>query len=795
VIRSAVLLACAAALAAVETPDPARFVVPAGSPAALPVTAQPGAQVAWALRDAVGRAESNGTVAADAAGAATIALTPAAGWHELVFADGSRLGLVALDPACGRGQADPFFAIDCAMAWLVKDDGRRDALARMTRNLGLAMGRERLSWNGIQPAADRFDGDNPHRNDRLRAQWAAVGVPLLEVFHDAPAWMGKSSGKYPQDLAAAATAWRQLGTRWATTGAVEVWNEPDLTGFSGGGAIDHLVALHRAVQWGLHRGAPEVQVGGAVLTGGESRGFRARLWANGLSAASDFISFHHYGDPRAVEAYIATLRRELAAAGDGAVPLWITESGKPWPLGTDRPSLADDATSALTIAVRAAEARACGIARHFAFVLPFYPENQNNFGLTGRDGTPLLALAAYSHLARRLAGLGYAGDLAVPGALRARVFADGARAVAVVWLGGTDLARRWTPGFPLLAAYGIDGRRLPAAADGSLAVPDGAVVCELAPAVLAGLVRDTPAAELTARARAADRRALPSASPLVLQLVAVPDLVEPLLQGWKLAARSEGVPFTLRVWNLASTPARARLRLLAPAGGILRDGVERAVELPAQSSATVAWQVQAGDGGTGVWRVEGTASDGAALPPFSIATASDIDGERLLASLPAANRIAIPAAVLAGSDANIAAGATRTCTVQADGSMRLEVRFASAGDNWAYPRITAPAALAASDAVLVRLRCAKPATVRLFAFEGGVGWYTAETQALGDGRWQWALVRFTDLDHCSATEPDANGRLDLDRVSHLSLGFNSQAQDNVLEIDRCHLLRLDAAKL
>ncbi len=353
-IRPGLLLLAVAAVAAVDTPDPARFAVAAGAAAELPLRAAPGSTVAWTLRDSTGRDEAAGTIAADAAGAATLRLVPAAGWHELAFAAGSRLGLVAQDPALGHGRADPFFAVDAAMAWLVKEDDRRAALVRLAQRLGLAMGRERLSWNGIQPAADRFDGVNPHRNDRLRGQWAAAGLPLLEVFHDAPAWMGKASGKYPQDLAAAATAWRQMGARWATTGAVEVWNEPDLTGFSGGGSVDHLVALHRAVLWGLRQGAPEVQVGGAVLTGGESKVFRARLWANGLSAASDFISFHHYGDPRAVEAYIATLRSELAAAGDGAVPLWITESGKPWPIGTDRPSLADDATSALTIAVRAA---------------------------------------------------------------------------------------------------------------------------------------------------------------------------------------------------------------------------------------------------------------------------------------------------------------------------------------------------------------------------------------------------------------------------------------------------------
>lgn len=792
-IRSGLLLLAAAAAAAVDTPDPARFAVPAGVEAELPLRAAPGSSAAWTLRDSTGRAEAAGTIAFDAAGAAVLRLVPAAGWHELAFADGSRLGLAAQDPALGDGRADPFFAVDAAMAWLVKEDHRRAALARLAQRLGLAMGRERLSWNGLQPAADRFDGVNPHRNDRLRSQWVAAGLPLLEVFHDAPVWMGRASGKYPQDLAAAATAWRALGARWPTTAAVEVWNEPDLAHFSGGGAADHLVALHRAVAWGLRQGAPEVQVGGAVLTGGESRVFRRRLWGNGLSRISDFLSFHHYGNPLALEGYIALLRSELAAAGDPAVPLWITESGKPWPLGPDRPALGPDTLSALTILVRAAEARACGIARHFAFVLPFYPENNNNFGLTGRDGTPLLALAAYGHLARRLGGLAYLGDLEVPGARRARLFAAGQRAVVVAWLGDPAPERRWTPGFPLLAAYGIDGRRLVPAADGSLAAGDGAVVCELAPAVaLAQARRDTVAAHLTAIARQADARALPALSPLVPQLVAVPEQVQPLAQGWHLAERPDGVPLTVRVWNLGESPRRVRLHLAAPAEATVADAADRALTVPPGASAEAVWRVQ--PGGNGPWRCEGQADDGTPLPALVFSRTSEVDGGRLLASLPADRRLPLPAALLATADTNIANGATRTFVPQDDGSLRLALGFPNAGDHWAFPRIAAPAGLASYDALLVRLRCAKPATVRLFVYEGGAGWYTADTLVPGDGRWRWALVRFADLDHCQSTDPDANGRLDLERATHLSLGMNSRSTDNALDLDQCHLLRLDAAK-
>ena len=61
--------------------------------------------------------------------------------------------------------------------------------------------------------------------------------------------------------------------------------------------------------------------------------------------------------------------------------------------------------------MKAIEARVGGIERYFAFVYPFYEENESNFGMLDRRGTPLRSLAAYSRAAAVLGHKRYLGDL------------------------------------------------------------------------------------------------------------------------------------------------------------------------------------------------------------------------------------------------------------------------------------------------------------------------------------------------------------------------------------------------
>lgn len=78
----------------------------------------------------------------------------------------------------------------------------------------------------------------------------------------------------------------------------------------------------------------------------------------------------------------------------------------------------------------------------------------------------------------------------------------------------------------------------------------------------------------------------------------------------------------------------------------------------------------------------------------------------------------------------------------------------------------------------------------MFLWEGdtGVGYLTSRTIIPADGRWHTATIRFTDFSLSGANAPDANGRLDRDQVRRVSIGMNSDAADNELEVSDVYVM-------
>jgi hypothetical protein len=116
---------------------------------------------------------------------------------------------------------------------------------------------------------------------------------------------------------------------------------------------------------------------------------------------------------------------------------------------------------------------------------------------------------------------------------------------------------------------------------------------------------------------------------------------------------------------------------------------------------------------------------------------------------------------------------------------RLTARF-QPGDRWVYPQCPLPSDVDLSqfEGLVIRARCLKPGIVRVMLWEAetGVGYLNANKLIPDDGKWHTALVRFSDLVHSNANAPDTNGRLDLDQVHRISLGMNSDADENMLDV-------------
>jgi hypothetical protein len=496
-----------------------------------------------------------------------------------------------------------------------------------------------------------------------------------------------------------------------------------------------------------------------------------------------------------MEELVGKYRDWLAAHSRPDMPLWITECGRPWKRGPGRPPVDQDAASALDITRKAVEARACGIARYFAFVYPFYEENDNNFGMMDRHGTPLRSFAAYAQAARALGGKQYLGDLGLSDALpAARVFGDERETVAVVAAGADGKPAKIAVGLPVSRIEGLDGRQLAATAEGEVPLTDGLAYVWLERAALA---QRLDAASKTRRlwqlGQAAPRPRRP-ASPIVLRWQIDPAAVKAETAGYRLVNQEPGeLRVVVRAFNLAQQPADLRLALdFGEAAGQMLSENPCAVKVPASGFADAAWDVDLSAAFTRHNEIAVTVRPVGDAPQPASPLVVKLIGEPTIAQCLGrhAQHIRLPLGEAARWQPNIPSYGRMTLEPQPDGSVRLTASFTK-GDRWVYPYFTLPddVDLSRYSALVLRARCERPATVRVFLWEGqrGVGYLTAGGIVPADGKWHAAEVRFADLTLSGANAPDDNGRLDLGQVRRISFGMNSDAAQNRLEISEAYL--------
>ena len=597
------------------------FFVTPNQPAVLRWSVESGELVApldYTIRDYWGNPVASGQAKPSAAKTVEATVKLAQGFYDLELpATKQRFGLVSL-PA-HPPKRDPFFSIDSALSWLVQDGKVREGLIKVLRRSGVAMSRERLAWSQINPAQQTWNWQGSNRYDAIRRLYADQSVEILEMFHDAPGWPGRV-GKYPEDLVATAQAWRQVVARWHSTwGGLEVWNEPDIF-FGANLPADQYVPLVKMMAYVLDQERIDLPLVGGVFAHC-NRVFLETAADNGMLDCVDAVSFHTYGQAPQMEALIGDYRSWLRAHDREAMPLWITECGRPWKRGPDRPPTDQDALSALDVTMKAVEARAGGIARYFAFVYPFFEENDNNFGMMGRRATPLRSMAAYARLVSLLAHKRYLGDLRCDDAAvqRARLFGDARETVAVLYTARPDPNAKVKLGLPALRAEGIDGRHLESAPDGTLPIPDGLTYVWLDPQKLGDrLQTDTPAMRLWRIAQqdpqAGTPPQRPAPSPLVPRFDADAKVMESKTDGYHLVAKTPDqplvgarLPLRVRVFNLSAqtydltlelTFSSKLARLIGPA--------VRPAKLPAEGFADVAWEAEVGEALKAAGRLEVT---------------------------------------------------------------------------------------------------------------------------------------------------------------------------------------------
>jgi hypothetical protein len=258
-----------------------------------------------------------------------------------------------------------------------------------------------------------FNVDPVPGHPAAQAIWQAAGILVDGV----PLSMSQEIGQDlqavinypPKDPDAFAAYAANLARRYPQIQAWEVWNEPN-TSFSWRPAVG--VAGYRDLLKKTYQGVKAANPKARVILGGLSPGnssstpdsipaaeFLSLLYQNGAGVFFDAVSYHAYGDGP-LEDWLSDallgIRYVMAANGDTAKPIWITEMG----CYTEGPgSVSDQWQAEYLLEARSFLARLSYIERVYWYTLRDANAStapEMNYGLFRADGTPKPAVQSFS---------------------------------------------------------------------------------------------------------------------------------------------------------------------------------------------------------------------------------------------------------------------------------------------------------------------------------------------------------------------------------------------------------------
>ena len=375
------------------------------------------------------------------------------------------------------------FAVDTALSWIARPGSFRcpwnggdtfSTVADLIARCGFRHVRERLRWQDVQkePGAPLALGRYLENADRF----AARGMAVSGMFHDAPAWAGTSAPResLPSDLAAlhdfcrdAAAAFGDRMEAW------EFWNEEDIH-FAREPVWEYAAAM-KAAYLGFKAGRPDLPVlCGALCQMPASSRYNVAFLANGAARYFDVFNYHTYIRLSKYPELFSVLRRQLRKGGAAGKPVWFTEFGT----NSEGNSDGDGAKAGMKAHSPGQELvhaefypkgqialGMAGVERAYFFVFPAFNERggRKDWGVMRRDGTVKPVYSAMATAIRELDGALLLGALDAPAGVCARLFE---------FPGGSQTVAFWSES-PLETADGIVGSEPDFAREWRLPLPEG----------------------------------------------------------------------------------------------------------------------------------------------------------------------------------------------------------------------------------------------------------------------------------------------------------------------------------
>ena len=729
-------------------------------------------KVTYTVYDVYGNATDIKGIAEISDGVVSLTVSLPSGYWEIGFDQiGQRFGVVSLSKS--EEKNDPFFAIDGALSWLVHGDELREGMIKLVKNAGIGMVRERLRYSSIAPEEGKFDWDTKDNYDLLRETYKKHGVEILEIFHDAPKWMGRVE-VYPENLVQFADVADKVAEKWEHTwGGIEIWNEPDIF-FGGNLPADQYVPLIKAYAYRANKRGAKTPVVGGVLAAPNEPWINNAI-SNNMLDLIDVFSFHTYDRAPNMENVVKTYRNIVAGQKQHEnMPLWLTECGRPWKKGPGRPPVEQDLESVTDIVMKGVESKCCGVAKYFPFVLPYYEENDNNFGMLDKQGTPLRSFGGYAQMIHALAHAEYVGDLKSetiktetgPEIFRARVFQkpNSGLYIVVLYTGKTEPTKFAVP-FNVQKTQTVTGETCD-----PTEIRSGLIYLYAETITDEMLEKNTEANRLLAFARKPYTQVYRDGclSPIIPVYMYDAEKMTPHSHGYKLNSGFDKSAMSFRLHNLSGESVQV---CMTP------DTLDlKPFEVNEYKSKHILENVESEKLYNFDFFTE--TANRVQLRFFGSPT---MEGQRKLH--PNAARVPLDSN---NWRANIS-GNGKLQIENVDGGVKFTATFTD-GDRWCYPKINVTENVKLNDkgGIFAKIRCSGDKTVpRLFLFEKpSEAGYLSDDSYLGTPGDDWRIISipFFAFSYNGSTPPDTNFKLDYELVKEISFGFNTNSDNASLEI-------------
>lgn len=557
----------------------------------------PPAELDYSILDYEGKKTGTGTARySKDSGKYELKVSFPAGFYELSFpGTGERFGVLSIPP---KTPSDHFFAVEAILSHpQVKDFSRNPNYAedtiRVLRRAGIDRNREHYTYSG----QDLLPGKSERSKDRFYLESGKLG--LRSVFFFGRSFYEKNLIGLDESIAS------MVRHKLPGVDAFQILNETNNDPLPGSFTAPWI----KVASYGLSKAGGDLPlIAPGFCCGGVSTPLFNTI-DNDLLDYIDVFAFHDYASPETIEIWLSRFVDAFGNHPKKYLPVWITETGSPWargplndnPYGKLRAEIAEDQASALSIAMKAVEAKACGIQRYYAFTLPFFPEHNNNFGMLDAAWSPMRITAAYFRTVYELSGMEYAGDWKnLPAGLRSmRVFSGGGNFIAVLYSGTPSKTTVSLAGIPFTSIRGMDGRELDAGPDKKVEFSGGMAYVTLKDAAPDALNTATGAMKLLRNYRAyrpVKRRSLPVVYRHELDTVA-----DYTFQACEL----DSGKFLVKILNLSDKAVSAAPRLVVPDSIRVLNSVGK-ITVPPRSSVSCAWVLDLKNNREGLFTAEVT---------------------------------------------------------------------------------------------------------------------------------------------------------------------------------------------